>query len=117
MPTKYGYDFHPVGDRKLEPQSKKKLSLLRETCTVILWLDCFGKEDSEMYCGITQYEGRDLLGNAFFVHRTSQLLLSVYVDDIKTVVQKENLGPMWSILRWDINVEDATLFLSRLYWS
>ena len=30
-----------------------------------------------------------------FVHKKQELFLSVYVDDIKMAVKKQNLTPMW----------------------
>ena len=34
-----------------------------------------------------------------FVHREKGLFLSVYVDDIKLAGKKQNLDPMWKVLR------------------
>ena len=34
-----------------------------------------------------------------FVHREKGLFLSVYVDDIKLIGQKQNIDPMWKLLK------------------
>ena len=46
----------------------------------------------------------------FFLMSTvkSQLFLSVYLDAIKMVGGEENLGPMWEILRREIDLESPT---------
>ena len=42
-----------------------------------------------------------------FVHRQKQLFLSVYVDDFRMAGKKENLAPMWKILKNDLDLEDS----------
>ena len=34
-----------------------------------------------------------------FVHRKQGLFLSVYVDDIKMAGKKQNISPMWKIMK------------------
>ena len=43
------------------------------------------------------------------------MFLYVHVDDIKMVGEKQDLGPMWTILRRDIDLEDPTPLLNQVY--
>ena len=51
----------------------------------------------------------------FFVHREKGLFLSVYVDDIKLAGMKQNINPMWTVLRKEIELGEPTSFLDHLY--
>ena len=48
-----------------------------------------------------------------FVHREKVLFLSVYVDDIKLVVKKQNLDPMWKFLMKDVDLGEPTSFFGH----
>ena len=43
------------------------------------------------------------------------IFLSVHVEDIKMVREKEHLGPTWTILRREIDLEDPTPWLNQEY--
>ena len=47
-----------------------------------------------------------------FVNRARGLFLSVFVDDIK-MAGKRNLGPTWTILMKDVDLEEPTSFLDH----
>ena len=56
----------------------------------------------ERQCGkILLKHGREEVSNweCLFVHRFQGLFLSVYVDDIKLAGKKQNLDPMWKLLK------------------
>ena len=40
-----------------------------------------------------------------FVHRQKGLFLSVYVDDIKLVGEKQNIDPMWKVLNKEVDLK------------
>ena len=46
-----------------------------------------------------------------FVHREKGLFLSVYVDDIKLAGKKQNLDPMWKVLRQRSRFGRTNIFL------
>ena len=50
-----------------------------------------------------------------FVHRKQKLFLSVYVDDIKMAGKKQNLARMWKKLMKNVDIEEPTSFLDRVY--
>ena len=50
-----------------------------------------------------------------FVHRQMRLFLSVYVDDFRMAGSKENLAPMWDILRKSLTLEDAVDSVTNTY--
>ena len=50
-----------------------------------------------------------------FVHREKGLLLSVYVDDIKLAVKKQNLDPMWTLPNKEVDLGEPTSFLDHVY--
>ena len=51
-----------------------------------------------------------------FVHREKGLLLSVYVDDIKSNGKKQN-DPMWKILNKEVDLGEPTSFLDHVYFG
>ena len=50
-----------------------------------------------------------------FVHREKELLLSVYLDDIKLAGKKQNLDPMWKLLNKEVDLREPTSFLDHVY--
>ena len=50
-----------------------------------------------------------------FVHREKELVLSVYVDDIKLAGKKQNLDPMWKVIMKDVGLGEPTFFLDHVY--
>ena len=50
-----------------------------------------------------------------FVHREKGLFLSVYVDDIKLAGKKQNIDPMWKLLKKEVDLEEPTSFLDHVY--
>ena len=50
-----------------------------------------------------------------FVHREKCLFLSVYVDDFRMAGKKENLSPMWKVLRKHLELEEAVPSVSNTY--
>ena len=50
-----------------------------------------------------------------FVHREKGLFLSVYVDDIKLAGKKQNLDPMWKVLKKEVDLGEPTSFLDHVY--
>ena len=50
-----------------------------------------------------------------FVHRQKQLFLSVYVDDFRMAGKKENLAPMYEVLRNILELEDAVPSYENMY--
>ena len=49
-----------------------------------------------------------------FVHREKGLFLSVYVDEIKLAGKKQNLDPMWKLLK-EVDLGEPTFFLDHVY--
>ena len=49
-----------------------------------------------------------------FVHRKQKLFLSVYVHDIKMAGKKQNVAPMWKMMK-DVDIEEPTSFLDHVY--
>ena len=80
------------------PVSKTQSFLLIEICTVILWQDCYGKGNvRKTHCSTV---GRKFPNwECLFVHRKKGLFLSVYVVDIKLDGKKQNIDPMWKVLK------------------
>ena len=50
-----------------------------------------------------------------FVHRQKGLFLSVYVDDIKLAGKKQNLDPMWKVLKKEVDLAEPTSILDHVY--
>ena len=50
-----------------------------------------------------------------FVHREKGLFLSVYVDDIKLAGKKQNIDPMWKLLKKEVDLGEPTSFLDHVY--
>ena len=46
-----------------------------------------------------------------FVHRENGLFLSVYVDDIKLAGKKQNIDPMWKVLKEEVDLVEPTSVL------
>ena len=49
-----------------------------------------------------------------FVHREKGLFLSVYVDDIKLVLKKQNINPMKKVLNEEVDLGEPTSFLDHV---
>ena len=52
---------------------------------------------------------------SLFVHREKGLFLSVYVDDIKLSGKKQNLDPMWKVLKKEVDLGEPTSYLDHVY--
>ena len=50
-----------------------------------------------------------------FVHRKQSLFLSVNVDDIRMAGQNQNLAPTWRKLMKDVDLDEPTSFLDRVF--
>ena len=50
-----------------------------------------------------------------FVNQEEGLFLSVYADDIKLAVKKQNINPTWKILMKDVDLEEPTSFLDHVH--
>ena len=50
-----------------------------------------------------------------FVHREKGLFLSVYVDDIKLAGKKQNIDPMWKVVKKEVDLGEPTSFLDHVY--
>ena len=50
-----------------------------------------------------------------FVHSEKGFFLSVYVDDIKLVVKKQNIDPMWKLLNKEVDLGEPTSFLDHVF--
>ena len=50
-------------------------------------------------------------------YQRTGLFLSVYVDDIKLAVKKQNINPMWKILVKDVELGEPTSFLDHVFFS
>ena len=60
------------------------------------------------------------LGGSFqlgmLIRRTRKgLFLSENVDDIKLVVKKQNIDPMWEVLSEEVDLGEPTSFLDHVY--
>ena len=80
---------HPLAGLLWERQSGKIL------------LKCVWEKDSNWEC--------------CFVHREKGLFLSVFVDDIKLVGEKQSLDPMWKVFNKEVDSGEPTLFLDHAY--
>ena len=49
-----------------------------------------------------------------FGHRKQGLFLSVFVDDVKMDGKKQNLAPMWNLLK-NVDIDEPTSFLDHVY--
>ena len=49
------------------------------------------------------------------MHREKGLFLSVYVDDIKLAGKKQNIDPMWKVLKKEVDLGEPTSFLDHVY--
>ena len=49
-----------------------------------------------------------------FVHRERGLFFSVFVDDIKLAGKKQNIDPMWKVLK-EVDLGEPTSFLDHAY--
>ena len=49
------------------------------------------------------------------VHRKQGLFLSVYVDDIKMVGNKQNMAPMWKKSLKNVDLDEPTSFLDHVF--
>ena len=47
-----------------------------------------------------------------FVHRKHGLFLSVYVDDIKMAAKKQNMTPMWKMMK-NVDIDEPSSFLDH----
>ena len=45
-----------------------------------------------------------ILGECLFVHREKVLIKSVCVDDIKLAGNKQNVDPLWKLLKKEVNL-------------
>ena len=52
-----------------------------------------------------------------FVHREKGLFLSLYVDDIKLAGKKQNLDPMWKLLKKEVDLGEPTSFLDHVHFG
>ena len=52
-----------------------------------------------------------------FVHCQKGLFLSVYVDDIKLAVKKQNIVPMWKVLNKEVDLGEPTFFWIMHTWD
>ena len=50
-----------------------------------------------------------------FVHREKGLFLSVFVDDIKLAGKKQNIDPMWELLKKEVDLGEPTYFLDNVH--
>ena len=50
-----------------------------------------------------------------FVNHEKGLFLSVHVDDIKMAGKKQNLDPMWKLLKKEVDLGEPTSLLDRVY--
>ena len=75
----------------------------------LLWERQFGK--------ILLKHGWEKIPNweCFFVHRQKGLFSSVYVDDIKLAGKKQNVDPMWKLLKKEVDWGEPTSFLDHVY--
>ena len=48
-----------------------------------------------------------------FVQPKANLCLSVHVNDFRMAGRKENLGPMWDVLRRSLSFEDDVEFVQN----
>ena len=77
----FGFVNHDTNGLNHGPVSKTQSFLLSEICTVILWHDYHGKDNSrKSYCSTVGK--RFPIGNACSYTVKKGLFLSVYVDDI-----------------------------------
>ena len=51
------------------------------------------------------------------VHREKGLFLSMYVDDIKLVGEKQNVDPMWKVLSTEVDLGEPTSFLDHVRYT
>ena len=54
-------------------------------------------------------------GECLFVHREKGLFLSVYVDDIMLAGQKQNIDPMWKVLKKEVDLGEPSSFFDHVW--
>ena len=93
---------------------KTQSFFLNEIFAVIFWQDCYGKGNLRKSYWSTV--GRKFPNwECLFVHREKRLFLSVYVDDIKLAVKKQNTNSMWKVLNKEVGLGEPTSFLDHVY--
>ena len=92
---------------------RPQLFLLKGICTVILWQGLLWQRQFEK---ILLIHGWEKVPNweCLFVNREKELLLSVYVDDIKLAGMTENIEPTWKISMKDVDLGEPTSFLDHV---
>ena len=108
-----GFVYHDTNGLNHGPVWKTQSFLLNEICMVIplaglLWERQFEK--------ILLQQGWEKIPNweCLFVHREKGLFLSVYVDDIKFSGKKENIDPIWKVLKKEVDLGEPTSFLDHV---
>ena len=94
----FGFVHHDTNGLNHGPVWKTQSFLLTEICMVILWQGLVWERQFEK---VLLKHGWEKIPNweCLFVHREKGLFLSVYVDDIKLAGKKQNIDPMWKVLK------------------
>ena len=114
----FGFVYHDTNGPNHCPVRKIQSFLLKGICTVILWQNCHRKGNL-----------RKSYWECLFVHREKGLFLSVYVDDKKLAGKKQNINPMWNVLKknwfgrtnifpwsWQPGMHSKTMWNKPRYW-
>ena len=86
---------------------------LRVICTVIRWLAPVGPYIVRSLW-VDEIGNMRKVGSACTITAKAQLIVSVYVEDVKMVGRKERLVPIWRTSRTHIELEDLTHLLNRV---
>ena len=110
----FGCVYRNTNDQNHGPVWKTQLFLLNGICTVILWQGNYGKDNLRK---LKLEHGWEKVPNweFLFITRAKGLFLSVYVDGIKRAGKKHNINPTWKILVKDVDLEEPTPCLDRVY--
>ena len=97
--------------------SKTQWCLLNAICTDTHTQDFHGRGSSKkLYCKWNRKKVPHWV--CLFVRRKQGLFLSVYVDDIKMVGQKQNMAPMWKkLMKMLILTDQLHLLITFFFWG
>ena len=109
----FGFVYKDINGPNHGPVWKTQSFFLNEICTVILWQDYYGK--GNLCKSYWSTVGRKFpIGNAYSYTVKKGLFLSVYVDDIKLAGKKQNIHPMWKVLK-EFDLGESTSFLDHVF--
>ena len=91
----YGHVFHDINGRNPRQSLKIPWYFFNKICMVVHQPDCYVMGKTILGSSTGTWMEKVPISECLFVHRKQGLLLSVFVDDIKTVGRKQRMPPLW----------------------